>query len=64
MITCLDATEIDSNSTLSIEILMYIDDMNDNNDTLLRYADEYDIISILNDMKMSSYLNHHYVSAQ
>ena len=38
-------------------------DINDNNDTLLRYNDEYDIISTANNMKMSSYIFDRYISA-
>ena len=38
-------------------------DMNDNNDKLSRDNDEYDIISTVNNMKMSSYLTHHYICA-
>ena len=38
-------------------------DMNDNNQTLLRDNDDYDIISTANNMKISSYLIDRYISA-
>ena len=53
-----------SSSTTSSDMFksIEIDDMNDNNDTLLRYTDQYDIISIVNETKLRNYLNHHYIS--